>query len=316
MTHSGQHALVVWDATDGNRLREIDVGIEGIWDFAFSPDGKTVAAVGFQLEPKRNVVVNHLVIAEVATGRLVRRCEWDDQDNVQKVAYAADDKTVATVSLDGTLRLCWDVATSKLLGQERLVADGKLSQESIEFSPQGASRMLAVARRGTVDLWDVVISSRPEHRGRWTVFFGLPRFSPDGMTLAAGIAQREVEIRLWRVGDGTSIGRYRSRKDAHVEHMAFSPDGKVLAAIGTQGPPVFLTQQPARKWTCYPALVWWTVRWLFRAMAERSRPQEPGRPFTSGNWRQARTDWPLSMPTLRRRGSRMPHPRQDTRLRQ
>ena len=50
----------VWNARDGKALRQIDLGMEGIGDLAFSPDGKTIAAVGFQPEPKRNVMVNHL----------------------------------------------------------------------------------------------------------------------------------------------------------------------------------------------------------------------------------------------------------------
>jgi WD40 repeat protein len=55
-------------------------------------------------------VVNQLTFSDLATGRLIRLAEWDDLDNVQRVAYSPEGKSVATVSSDGTLRL-WDVVT-------------------------------------------------------------------------------------------------------------------------------------------------------------------------------------------------------------
>jgi RNA polymerase sigma factor (sigma-70 family) len=241
VTDSGQHRLLVWDARDGKELRPLDLGIEEIRDFAFSPDGTMIAAVGFHLEPKRNVVVNHLTFTDVVSARPVRRGEWDDQGNVEKIAYAPDGKTVATVSLDGTLRL-WDATTTRLLHRERLVGDEKLSPESIAFSPDTAGHLLAITRQrtGTIDLWDVAHLRRarsiaPDGPSRPDCLM----FSPDGTTLAAGEATRGSEIRLWRVGDGSLIGRFKSRKNAHVSQMAFSPDGKVLAAIESGGPLVF-----------------------------------------------------------------------------
>ena len=49
-------------------------------------------------------------------------------------------------------------------------------------------------------------------------------------------SHRGAEIRLWNVGDGRLLRRLKSRKNAHVSDMSYSPDGKVLAAIGWGGP--------------------------------------------------------------------------------
>ena len=239
VTGSGQHVLLLCDAQDGKMLRQLDLPSEDVRAFAFSPDGTTIAAVGFRLDPMRNVVVNELTIIEVATGRIVRRSAWDDQESVENVAYAAGGKTVATVSLDGTLRL-WDAAAANLQHVERLTGDRRISPESIAFSPSAASGLLAITAGPTIDLWDVT-----QHRRVRTI--ALDRnyrpnclvFSPDGTTLAAGVAKRGAEIRLWRAADGALIGSLKSRKNAHVSHMAYSPDGKVLAAIGSGGPLVF-----------------------------------------------------------------------------
>jgi RNA polymerase sigma factor (sigma-70 family) len=232
VTDSGQYRLLVWDARDGRKLREIDLGIKGIGDFIFSPDGRTIAAVGFQLEHTRDAVVNHLTFTDVATGRLVRRGEWDDQHSVYRVAYIRDAKIVATVSLDGTLRI-WDVATVKLLRRERLIAEGNLSPESIAFAPGAASHLFAIAQRQTIYLWDVAQLRRARSiamEGRYHPDCVV--FSPDGTTLAAGVASVGEDIRLWRVGDGTLIRRFKSRKNTQVNHMAFSRDGRVLVAVG------------------------------------------------------------------------------------
>ncbi len=239
VTDSGQFRLLVSDARDGRMLRPINLGIQEIGDLVFAPDGKTIAAVGFELEPKRNVVVNHLVLADATTGGLVHRAGWDDQDNVGRVAYAPDGKTIATVSSDSTLRL-WDVATTKLLHREQLIAEAKLSPESIAFSPAASSRLLAIAWRGTIDLWDVAHLRRAQR----IAIDGQYRpdslvFSPDGTILATGEATVGAEIRLWRVGDGTLLRQFKSQKNTSVSHMAFSSDGKVLAAVGGQGSPVF-----------------------------------------------------------------------------
>jgi RNA polymerase sigma factor (sigma-70 family) len=43
VTDTQESSLQFWDAQDGRKLREIDVGFEQIHDFAFSPDGKMIA---------------------------------------------------------------------------------------------------------------------------------------------------------------------------------------------------------------------------------------------------------------------------------
>jgi WD40 repeat protein len=60
-------------------------------------------------------------------------------------------------------------------------------------------------------------------------------FSPDGTNLAAGIRIAEAEIQLWRVSDGTLVRHFKSPKRTFVDHICFSPDGKLLAVGGYGG---------------------------------------------------------------------------------
>jgi WD40 repeat protein len=237
VTEDEQDVLTVRDARDGTLRRRIDFGIEGLIDFAFSPDGTSIAAVGFRLDSERNTVAQHLTFTEVATGRAIRRAQWDDQDSVETVAYLPDGKTAATVSLKGTLRL-WDVATATRRREERL-PEGT-SRGSIAFSRDAARRTLAIAWGQAIDLWDVAQPRRIRKIAIDRAYHpNCLAFSPDGTAMAAGVASRGAEIRLWRVVDGQLLGRYNSRKNAHISYLAFSPDGKILAGIGSGGPLVF-----------------------------------------------------------------------------
>jgi RNA polymerase sigma factor (sigma-70 family) len=238
-TDNGQRSLLISDARDGKPLRSIEVGLESLWDLAFSPDGKVVAASGFRLNGERNTVENQVALADVATGRILQRLAWDAPASVYKTAYTADGKTLASVSGDGTLRL-WDLATAKLVREEQLAGDERFSPEAVVFSPDAASHLLAIQRQNAIDLWDFANVRRV--RGFGVGGGNSPTclvFSPDGKVLAGGVASRGAEILLWGVNDGALLRRIEIGKDDYISTLAFSPDGKVLATVGNGRPLAF-----------------------------------------------------------------------------
>ncbi len=234
VTDSQEDYLQFWDARDGRKLRQVEAGMEQVRDYAFSPDGTLIAVVGCGPMPGRSRWVSQLTFLDVATGHPVRRADWEMRSGEVEMAYAPDGKTVATESEDGTLRL-WDVATAKLLHQERL--GGRQNLASIAFSPDARSQLLAIATERVVRLWDAT-----HRRDVRTIAIegedpptGLA-FSPDGTILAAGIRTKGAEIRLWNVADGTLLKRFKNTKGTFTRQVAFSPDGKLLAAEVYQGP--------------------------------------------------------------------------------
>ena len=132
--------------------------------------------MGFRLEPERNVVANHLTFVDVATGRRGPPGRMGRPGpGVEKVAYAPDGKTVATVSHDGTLRL-WDVATAKLLHRGTPAAKRGVAWHRSRSRPMPRAACWRSPRQRVIDLWDVGAGPpRPEDRDRARVSSGLPR---------------------------------------------------------------------------------------------------------------------------------------------
>jgi RNA polymerase sigma factor (sigma-70 family) len=313
-TDTEEGYLQVWDPRDGRKLRRIDVGLYQTRDFAFSPDGKRIAAAGFGFEPERNRWWCQLNLIDVEKGQQVRRGEWDPT-SIRKVAYAPDGMTIATRSDDGTLQL-WDVAAEKLLHRERL-GDQRNSSSSIAFSPNAASHLLAIASDRVIHLWDAArlrdartIAVEGEHPPT-----GLA-FSPDGTTLAAGIktVARDTivaggiktvgaEIRLWRVRDGTLVRCFKSPKSTSVYQVYFSPDGKFLAATGFQGPPVLFDAVNGKELDSFEKeLDLLDVAWAHDTSMAFS-PEGRTLATLGGrqalhfwDWPRARTAWPLPKP--------------------
>ena len=138
---------------------------------------------------------------------------------VRSVAFSPDSTTLASGSLDGTVRL-WDVeeATQTTTFQvDRLVL-------SVAFSPDGRT-LAAGLKDGTVKLWDVETETNTAtFEGDLVV--NSVAFSPDGKFLATGL--KGGTVKLWDLETETSSSF--SWFTDHVHSVAFSPVESTLAA--------------------------------------------------------------------------------------
>ncbi len=138
---------------------------------------------------------------------------------VRSVAFSPDSTTLASGSLDGTVRL-WDVETATqttTFQVDRLVL-------SVAFSPDGRT-LAAGLKDGTVKLWDVEMETNTAtFEGDLVV--NSVAFSPDGKFLATGL--KGGTVKLWDLETETSTSF--SWFTSHVHSVAFSPVESTLAA--------------------------------------------------------------------------------------
>ncbi|KAK6810480.1 hypothetical protein RU639_013746 [Aspergillus parasiticus] len=143
-------------------------------------------------------------------------------DSVNSVAFSPDGRTLASGSLDRTIKL-WDTTT----GIERQTLEGHSGWVySVAFSPDGRTLASGSADR-TIKLWDTITGTERQTLEGHSDWVYSVAFSPDGRTLASGSTDRT--IKLWDTTTGTERQILEGRSGP-VNSVAFSPDGRTLAS--------------------------------------------------------------------------------------
>ena len=184
---------------------------------AFSPDGKMLASGG------ESPIVK---LWDVASGKLLTSFGGTGSP-ILSLAFSPDGGTLAAGSRDGTVTL-HDVKTGK---ETSRLAQHLGGIRGLAFSPDGAT--LAVgALHGDVRIWDVAGGrQRDVFRDPDRLIHSLA-FAPDGNRLAIALGATspalKSEVVLWTVAGGHEAIRVLGQ--ASNARVAFSPDGKILAA--------------------------------------------------------------------------------------
>ena len=209
----------LWSRT-GQALKTISAK-SGDWNrissLSFSPDGRMIAAAGFDKTLKLWDLKGQLLKTFNGHSNVVTEVRFSPDSAA--VATEGASGQIATASYDGTVKL-WQVDGREL----RTLKANAGKVWSVDFSPDGM--LLASAHdNGTINLWNRPGQLLKTFQGH-SSYITRVRFSPDGKTLAS--ASHDKTIKLWTL-DGHELKTFTGHS-AGVTGLSFNPDGKTLAS--------------------------------------------------------------------------------------
>ena len=203
--------LRLYNAADGEKLKELRGHRSKVHGVAYSPNGKYFATASLD---------NDIKLWDAATNREVKTF-LGHKDYAFTVEFSPDGKLLLSASADRTARL-WNVETGKEVRE--LAGHGGLIQQAT-FSRDGL-RIATASSDGTSRVYDAVtgdyLFTLRGHRNK----IDSVAFSPNGKLIATGASDRTV--RLWDATCGAEL--LKLSQEAAVRVVLFSPDGKQLAS--------------------------------------------------------------------------------------
>ena len=143
-------------------------------------------------------------------------------DSVIPVAFSPDSKTLASGSMDKTIKL-WDTQAGTL---RQTLTGHTNGVHALAFSPDG-KQLASGSDDKTIKLWDAETGALRQTLSPSTSAVHAIAFSPDGKLLASGSTDKAVK--LWDIQSGEIKQTLASHTDV-VKTVAFSADGKQLAS--------------------------------------------------------------------------------------
>ena len=214
-----KHVLRLLDTATGNAVQTLEKAFLGC--LQFSDDGRRIAAVD-----GRNIN-----ILDVGTGRILQSLHGYTR-NIGALAMSADGRFVSVQNKDDNAVSVWDL---KLGGQLKSIpgADTKVGAAAVALSGDG--HLLAAQFPSPDPPYRIikvldVASGKVINSLTGLGYVTSAAISPDGNLLAAGDFRGGMEV--WDLGSSQVLVSREGNVNTPACHVAFSPDGHLLAVTG------------------------------------------------------------------------------------
>jgi RNA polymerase sigma factor (sigma-70 family) len=212
----------------------------GVVCLRYGPDEKTLAIVTWEF--KDGVINSKAQLRDPKTGEVKQDLDETTVDrnlglhfHLRQVAFSRDGKLLAA-SIDGIRNLkrygeikVWDAEGREL--KHSLTHDSDI--DSVAFSPDGKRVFGGGSLDGKVIVWKLG-DGTVDREIKVGAGVRAVAISPDGKTLAAGCwkSDEQGEVSLWDLETGLVKHRMSDQDHGLFYSVAFSPDGKKVAACG------------------------------------------------------------------------------------
>lgn len=234
--------LELRDGTTGNLLTSLNSTPSHNYDeVALSPDGKRLAACGYDLATHEPI----LEIWSTQTRQQTYSLDFGDNVELQTISFSPDGSTIAVGGREGLFEL-WDAASGTQLA---VLYPSEFMVNAIRFSPDGKTLCVAgvrflSAQNATcagAELWDVASLTR-------LADLPIPTTTSGGNAVAFSADGKEVYVSMTSEVDSYSTESYRllgAQPLLDPVSLTFSPKGSYLAFTSYQmGPRLGLLTNP------------------------------------------------------------------------
>jgi RNA polymerase sigma factor (sigma-70 family) len=247
---TGQRSISLWEASSGRRLHSFDLPSSTLYQPSLSSDGR-FAAVTFRLKGEEF----HVLIWDIAAGKCLHTLRFPGINQQINSAFAPDSSLLATWHPgEPTVVRFWDVRSGKQVrsfeekkagwaGQMTFTADGKAlfiaGKRVVAYEVASGKELFSWRLKPLADPKAFTTSvgggrMQEEDRIGWRTL----AISPGGTRIAAIMwgdfthQPQENRLALYDAHSGKLLLRWNDSgmPTPQFEHMAFSPDGQLLAS--------------------------------------------------------------------------------------